>query len=576
MKKLLLKGFGVAMAMLGASAVSAAVPENLYMCGGATSVNWDSGNAVEFTKTADGVFTYEGTLFADHLILMTEKGWGGTRIVPEANPTDLEETNSALSEITGGSHFENHWVVKSTGTWKLTVVFNEEGDNVMVAAKKQQTQTPEHLYMCGPATSAGWSAENGVEFTSAGDGVFTYVGDMNEGELIIMDVAGWDGTRYAPMNANTKIEKAATSAGAVLAGDFRRDYHWVINVTSKWKLTVTFTGTDIEITAENLNTPIPENLYMCGPATSANWDAETNPVAFTKTSDGVFTYEGDMYRGDFILLTDKSWKATRYAPEKGSSDLEESKIAVIAPDWSKCFDYHWVLGKAGIWKLTVTFAGNSSNAAITGEYLSGPSQVIPLGSATGQWYSEKTDNKDIKAVTPGVYEWQGAITDTQDIRHFKFISRTGEWNSNIDYYLPAETDGSGNNGSSIKTVEFDKEYPVKIGWEGNGNLESYWSLPAEACTPDKIYKATLNLNNNTIKFVRTNTSVNVSEIADATLKARFVGDDLIVEGASADIEVYDISGRKVAQSNSGTLTASGLSNGIYVVKAAGTSIKIAK
>lgn len=461
MKKLLLKGFGVAMAMLGASAVSAAVPENLYMCGGATSVNWDSGNAVEFTKTADGVFTYEGTLFADHLILMTEKGWGGTRIVPEANPTDLEETNSALSEITGGSHFENHWVVKSTGTWKLTVVFNEEGDNVMVAAKKQLTQTPEHLYMCGPATSA-------------------------------------------------------------------------------------------------------------------NWDAETNPVAFTKTSDGVFTYEGDMYRGDFILLTDKSWKATRYAPEKGNSDLEESKIAVIAPDWSKCFDYHWVLGKAGIWKLTVTFAGNGSNAAITGEYLSGPSQVIPLGSATGQWYSEKTDNKDIKAVTPGVYEWQGAITDTQDIRHFKFISRTGEWNSNIDYYLPAETDGSGNNGSSIKTVEFDKEYPVKIGWEGNGNLESYWSLPAEACTPDKIYKATLNLNNNTIKFERTNTSVNVSEIADATLKARFVGDDLIVEGASADIEVYDISGRKVAQSNSGTLTASGLSNGIYVVKAAGTSIKIAK
>ena len=101
MKKLLLKGFGVAMAMLGASAVSAAVPENLYMCGGATSVNWDSGNAVEFTKTADGVFTYEGTLFADHLILMTEKGWGGTRIVPEANPTNLEETNTALSEITG-------------------------------------------------------------------------------------------------------------------------------------------------------------------------------------------------------------------------------------------------------------------------------------------------------------------------------------------------------------------------------------------------------------------------------------------------------------------------------------------
>ena len=56
----------------------------------------------------------------------------------------------------------------------------------------------------------------------------------------------------------------------------------------------------------------------------------------------------------------------------------------------------------------------------------------------------------------------------------------------------------------------------------------------------------------------------------------FVGDALVVESAGAGVSVYDISGRKVAQSNGSSLTANGLPDGVYVVKGAGTSIKIAK
>ena len=86
---------------------------------------------------------------------------------------------------------------------------------------------------------------------------------------------------------------------------------------------------------------------------------------------------------------------------------------------------------------------------------------------------------------------------------------------------------------------------------------------------------TLKLGENTIKFENNVESVD-NEIAGTELKASFIGGDLVVEGASAGIEVYDISGRKVAQSNGGSLTVAGLSNGVYVVKTAGKVVKIAK
>ena len=563
--------------LFGASTASAAIPKNLYMCGPATSVGWAAEKGVQFTKVTEGVFTYEGTLNADHLIIMDNQGWGGTRYAPEGGNTNLENTNTAVP-VASGDSFNYHWVVATAGTWKLTVFFTDNGDNVTIEAKRQLSAIPENLYMCGPATSVGWNDGGAIALTNESNGVFTYTGHLNAGDMIFMDNKSWGGTRYAPKIANTILGDPTVDVLATEYGK-EKDYHWITKDACNYKVTVTFVDNDdnATIAAEKVQekAPIPENLYMVGPATAAGWDIN-NAIQMTNEGNGKFTYEGDLYRTNIIFITGKAWANVRYVPENGGSSLsDENKSIFISTDGGD--SRHWMVDYAGTWNVTVNITNDRSDVAITAQRISGPSHVIPLGAASGQWNSNDGNNAVMQATTHGVYVWEGAMP-TGDDRHFKFISRTGEWNSNIDFYLPAETDATSSKDAncSIKNVVLDQEYPVTTGWADNGNLESYWCLPVAAQTDENdTYKVTLNLNNNTIKFTK-QISSGIGVTKANALNARFIGDALVVEGAGAGVSVYDIAGRLLATSAEGSLTVAGLPNGVYVVKTAETVVKLAK
>lgn len=466
---------------------------------------------------------------------------------------------------------------------------------MLAGALSLSAAIPENLYMCGPAVpSVGWSAENGLELTktvTTDATIFTYEGYLNGDHMIFMDNKGWRGTRYVPNSVVDNFHQTVnggethemfpsyaapnTSDEALPTG---YNNHWVPKEGCKWKLTVTFTGENVTLSTQKLQDTagIPESLFMVGPATSVEWDIN-NAVEMTKEGEGVFTFEGDLYRTNIIFISAKNWDAVRYVPENGFTSLTEENKSVFISKYGGD-SRHWMVDYAGIWKVTVTITDEGSTVNIEAERVSGPSKVIPLGAATGQWNPAETNNFAIEASTPGVYvyEWEVNESNTDD-RHFKFISRTANWDSNIDYYMPEETDAvsATNSACKIKNVELDKEYPVTTTWVG-GDLETYWSLPSSAQTSeDKKYIVTLNLNNNSIKFEKkTPTSIGLTTVDE--LKARFVGDVLVVEGAGAGVAVYDISGRKVAEGNGDALTVNGLANGIYVVRTADAAVKIAK
>ena len=439
---------------------------------------------------------------------------------------------------------------------------------------------PENLYMCGPATSVGWSPENAVELKKEkdGNGVFTYTGHLNADHLIFMDNKSWGGTLYAPKSGNSTLGDQNVEVVACQSGD-EFNYHWVTNDGCKYKVTVTFAndGDKVKIEAEKVQETagVPENLYMVGPATTAGWDIN-NAIPMTGDGNGTFTYEGDLYRTNIIFITGKDWANVRYVPENGGTSLsEENKSIFISTDGGD--SRHWMVDCAGTWNVTVKFTNNGLGVTITARRISGPSHVIPLGAASNQWNSADHNNSIMPATDTGVYEWVGKMP-TGDDRHFKFISHTGEWNSNIDFYLPKYTDATSTKDANcrIKNVELDKEYPVTTGWAGNGDLESYWCLPTTAQTDEMDeYKVTLNLNNNTIKFTK-QISSGIGVTKANALNARFIGDALVVEGAGAGVSVYDIAGRLLATSAEGSLTVAGLPNGVYVVKTAETVVKLAK
>ena len=87
MKQNLLKAmaFGGAM-LLSASALSAAVPEHLYMVGEASPSLWHIDLAIEMTNEGEGVFSYHGNLYNQNLQFIDARDWEtGVRYVPEVS-----------------------------------------------------------------------------------------------------------------------------------------------------------------------------------------------------------------------------------------------------------------------------------------------------------------------------------------------------------------------------------------------------------------------------------------------------------------------------------------------------------
>lgn len=134
MKQNLLKAmaFGGAM-LLSASALSAAVPEHLYMVGEASPSLWHIDLAIEMTNEGEGVFSYHGTLYNQNLQFIDARDWEtGVRYVPEVSGSWLIKADEAT--IISGVGNQNRWWVTEPGTYDVKVYFSEDGSSVMITA----------------------------------------------------------------------------------------------------------------------------------------------------------------------------------------------------------------------------------------------------------------------------------------------------------------------------------------------------------------------------------------------------------------------------------------------------------
>ena len=142
MKKNLLKGivFGSAM-LLGASSLSAAIPEHLYMVGEASPSLWHIDLAVEMTNEGNGVFSYRGTLYKQNLQFIDARNWDtGVRYVPEVSGWHLTHADEAT--IVSGIGNENRFWIPENGTYEVMVCFGDAGNSVMITGKWVDEMAP--------------------------------------------------------------------------------------------------------------------------------------------------------------------------------------------------------------------------------------------------------------------------------------------------------------------------------------------------------------------------------------------------------------------------------------------------
>ena len=214
----------------------------------------------KFQKTSDNPlqFTYEGVLKEGEFKVAFDQtdipAWSNYLQAPEAGVTLNHEGVSKDGMVKGGE--DNKWKVTEAGVYKL--VFDLTNKKITVAhfdpnipvVTEWDTKV---LYMVGDATSAGWSAENPVTMTKAGNHLFTFEGELKVGELkFTPNKDGFSGSKpwFLAKESGAVINEHGASVADIVYGSEDKgtpDNKWKVEKAGKYKVTVDMTTHKIKV-----------------------------------------------------------------------------------------------------------------------------------------------------------------------------------------------------------------------------------------------------------------------------------------------------------------------------------------
>ncbi len=257
-------------------------------------------------------------------------------------------------------------------------------------------------------------------------------------------------------------------------------------------------GTAMLLGAVSLSAAMPEHLYMVGTASPSLWNLEP-AQEMVNEGEGVFSYTGNLYNGELQFMNVKNWDtAVRYVPEVGGWHITDAGTATIVQHVNA--ENKWWVPDYGTWKVKVFFGDDGNSVMISAERLGDMApQAIALGAATGHWdcaWPAPTDYLKRLEGDANIFVWEGSLTPIDNCTHIKFISYPKAWDQGCIFYVPTETDFNGN----VKLVRAGDKLKFQTTWNGNGPLDDFWGFRAEDCTPDKMYRVTLNLDEQTVEF----------------------------------------------------------------------------
>lgn len=344
--------------------------ETLYIVGSATSNGWNVWSAPETEKKSKYIFEYECWLNEGELRATTKRAWG-YHIRPVTDHVEVGENGVADENFMYVWDPDINWLVTAAGNYHLTFdlehwTFKAEflgGENPQPDIKTP-IQT-DNLWLIGDATPTGWvqwgeNPDSSAPLKRLGEYIFQYEGQLTEGELRATPHYGW-GAHIRPLKQHEEI-----GVNGVADKNFmyvaEPDINWY--VTKEGYYRITFDLENYTISAEYLENgpgtspqdPIETpTLFMVGDATLNGWDGNGMTALTRSGADGyVFTYEGNLYTGEFKLYPKNGpeypgWAAIR--PKGANAPVDKSGISDTEFDYSESPDYKWVVKNAGKYRL---------------------------------------------------------------------------------------------------------------------------------------------------------------------------------------------------------------------------------
>ncbi len=294
-------------------------PSVLYITGDATEGGWDAAKATQMTRTAGGIFTFEGIMEAgDEFRFISAAGneW------PAYIKTAGSQNGITYAESAPASADDINFSVTEKSNYRITV-------NLLEMTVTIEDIMINELYLIGDATPGGWSLDNLTKMENTGKGLFTWTGNLTtngEGFKFVTGHDFWPG--YVKANedpADMSIEYFASDPGSESGEDLK------FKISEIGEYTVSVNLFDLTISYSKTGEAEFSKLYLIGDATSAGWTTE-NAVEMQMTADGVYTWTGELKAGPFRFVVNNGNQT--YAPGYWKASNDNCDMSIVYSDKS--------------------------------------------------------------------------------------------------------------------------------------------------------------------------------------------------------------------------------------------------
>ena len=381
---------------------AASYPEVIYAAGSATDAGWDKEKMIEIKESAfnSGIYKTELKLQSKGEIkFLLQKDWGAGYGATEAGMPVNGEGEYDLAAL-GGDDKKFAVNIADTALFELEV---DLAAGKMKLTAKDITY-PAHLYIIGEAVG-GWDwAKDGKEMLSEEDGVFSWTGMMQEGELKFTVGKSFDTTAYVSAVAGVRTESGKEYMLEKMQEDNKFNFP-----AGKASITVNLKHMQMAFTS----LPSADSVYLFGTATSAGWDLG-KVVLMDSIGKDIWGWNGNLNDGEMKFLTSNTNYIASFGPQVNKAELEEGESELAYRTRMEDSDGLFTV-KAGRYSFRLDLSGEK--AVLTVVHVPYPEVIYAIGSATDAgWDKDKMIEIKESAFNSGIYKTELKLQSKGEIK----------------------------------------------------------------------------------------------------------------------------------------------------------------
>lgn len=339
------------------------------------------------------------------------------------------------------------------------------------------------LYLIGDATPNGWSADNATEMKRTDNGVFTWQGNLKQGEMKFITTKG----QFLPSYNNDGTGKLTFRTS-----DDQADEKFIITESHFYQVTVNLLTSELTLKQTEGEAPAYDNLYIVGSFTGWSF------VKMTKDPLDDFLFRYNHYftaseGGEFKFGTSEGSWENMYKATSANAPYTQTSMEFIKgyePD-NKWFLNDSETEKA--YKICVDIRSGKERMMMR-EFT--PYEMIYLvGDATPNGWDLGNATPMTATESPYIFTWKGTLNAGE----VKFsCDKQDDWNG--AWFMNATGNDIAPTGETEKMLFINKndDYLKSQYLDVNvGDLDQKWKISAAG-----TYTITLNQLEETIQFVK--------------------------------------------------------------------------